>query len=132
MAARADECKKLERLSRYVSRPAVAKKRLSLTPNGNVRYRQKTLYRGGTSHVIFALLNFIARCLRPTAGTEKSCHKVWSLFLTAPCWLLPNRPTPLGCPVNNGQSRFKRLLLIHDISFRTQLEPSREWRRWRL
>ena len=38
VAARADGRKKLERLCRYISRPAVAEKRLSLTPNGNVRY----------------------------------------------------------------------------------------------
>ena len=42
VAARADERKKLERLCRYISRPAIAEKRLSLTPNGNVRYQLKT------------------------------------------------------------------------------------------
>lgn len=38
VAARANERQKLERLCRYISRPAVSEKRLSLTPNGNVRY----------------------------------------------------------------------------------------------
>jgi hypothetical protein len=38
VAARADQRQKLERLCRYISRPAIAEKRLSLTPNGNVRY----------------------------------------------------------------------------------------------
>ena len=38
VAARADERKKLERLCLYISRPAVSEKRLSLTPNGNIRY----------------------------------------------------------------------------------------------
>ena len=41
VAARADERKKLERLCRYISRPSIAEKRLSLTPNGNVRYDVK-------------------------------------------------------------------------------------------
>ena len=36
-------------------------KRLSLTPNGNVRYQLKTPYRDGTTHVIFEPLDFIAR-----------------------------------------------------------------------
>ncbi len=36
--ARSHERSKLERLCRYISRPAVSEKRLSLTPNGNVRY----------------------------------------------------------------------------------------------
>ena len=59
--ARADECKKLERLCRYISRPAVSKKRLSLTPNGYVRYQLKTPYRDGTTHVIFDPLDFMAK-----------------------------------------------------------------------
>ena len=53
--------KKLERLCRYVSRPAVSEKRLSLTHNGQVRYELKTPYRDGTTHVIFDPLDFIAR-----------------------------------------------------------------------
>jgi hypothetical protein len=61
VAARADQRQKLERLCRYISRPALSEKRLSLTPNGNVRYRLKTPYRDGTTHVIFEPLDFIAR-----------------------------------------------------------------------
>jgi len=34
----------------------MAKERLSLTGQGNVRYRLKTPYRDGTTHVIFELL----------------------------------------------------------------------------
>src|SRR5690554_7959492 len=61
VAARADERKKLERLCRYISRPAVSEKRLSLTRGGNVRYQLKAPYRDGTMHVIFEPLDFIAR-----------------------------------------------------------------------
>ena len=61
VAARADERKKPERLCRYISRPAVSEKRLSLTRGGNVRYQLKTPYRDGTTHVIFEPLDFIAR-----------------------------------------------------------------------
>ena len=61
VAARADERKKLERLCRYISRPAVSEKRLSLTPNGNIRCQLKTPYRDGSTHVIFEPLDFIAR-----------------------------------------------------------------------
>jgi hypothetical protein len=53
VAARADERKKLERLCRYIARPAVSEKRLSLSANGNLRYQLKTPYRDGTTHVIF-------------------------------------------------------------------------------
>ena len=61
VAAGVDECKKLERLCCYISHPAVAEKRLSIISNGNIRYQLKTPYRGGTTHVIFEPLDFIAR-----------------------------------------------------------------------
>jgi hypothetical protein len=61
VAARADERDKLERLCRYICRPAVSERRLSLTQNGNVRYELKTPYRDGTTHVIFEPLDFIGK-----------------------------------------------------------------------
>jgi len=61
VAARADERKKLERLYRYISRPVVSERRLSLTSVGNIRYQLKTPYRDGTTHVIFEPLDFMAR-----------------------------------------------------------------------
>lgn len=61
VAARADERKKLERLCRYISRPAVSEARLSLTPGGLVRYQLNTPYSDGTTHVLFDPLDFIAR-----------------------------------------------------------------------
>ena len=61
VACKAHERKKLERLCRYITRPAVAEKRLSLTRNGMVRYELKTPYRDGTTHVIFEPLDFISK-----------------------------------------------------------------------
>jgi pyruvate/2-oxoglutarate dehydrogenase complex dihydrolipoamide acyltransferase (E2) component len=61
VAARADQRDKLERLCRYISRPAVSEARLSLTPGGHVRYQLKTPYRDGTTHVLFEPLDFLAR-----------------------------------------------------------------------
>ena len=49
VAAKAHERKKLERYCRYIARPAVSEKRLSLLSNGHVRYELKTPYRGGTT-----------------------------------------------------------------------------------
>ena len=51
VATKADERKKLERLCRYITRPAVSEKRLSLTSQCQVRYELKTPYRDGTTHV---------------------------------------------------------------------------------
>jgi hypothetical protein len=61
MSAKAHERKKLERLCRYISRPAVSEKRLSRTSSGKERYELKTPYRDGTTHVIFEPLDFIFR-----------------------------------------------------------------------
>ncbi|GMQ83731.1 MAG: hypothetical protein BMS9Abin06_0470 [Gammaproteobacteria bacterium] len=51
----------LERLCRYITRPAQSEKRLSLTDSGSVRYELKTPYRDGTTHVFFEPLDFIAK-----------------------------------------------------------------------
>lgn len=61
VAAQAWERQKLERLARYISRPAVSEKRLLLTPSGNIRYQLKTPYNDGTTHVIFDPLDFIGK-----------------------------------------------------------------------
>ncbi len=61
VATKAHQRKKLERLCRYIARPAVSEKRLSLTGQGKVRYELKTPYRDGTTHIIFEPLDFIAK-----------------------------------------------------------------------
>ncbi len=61
VAAQTWERDKLERLCRYISRPAVSEKRLSLTSVGNIRYKLKTPYSDGTTHVIFEPLDFISK-----------------------------------------------------------------------
>ena len=61
VATRAQERAKLERLCRYITRPAVSTQRLTLTRNGQVRYELKTPYANGTTHVIFEPLDFISR-----------------------------------------------------------------------
>jgi hypothetical protein len=57
----ADQREKLERLTRYVSRPPVSVERLSLTTQGQVRYCLKTPYLDGTTHIVLEPLDFIAR-----------------------------------------------------------------------
>ena len=61
VVAKAHQRDKLERLCRYISRPTVSEKRLSLTSTGKIRYELKTPYRNGTTHVIFEPIDFIAR-----------------------------------------------------------------------
>ena len=61
VAAQAHEGDKLERLCRYISRPALSEKRLSLTAQGRVSYHLKTPWRDGTTHVEFEPVEFLAR-----------------------------------------------------------------------
>lgn len=59
--ANADEPDKLERLCRYISRPAISEQRLSMTQHGKVRCELKTPYRVGTTHVFFDPIDFIGK-----------------------------------------------------------------------
>ena len=59
--ANADEPEKLERLCRYISRPAISEQRLSMTQHGKVRYELKTPYHDGTTHVFFDPVDFIGK-----------------------------------------------------------------------
>ena len=61
VVAGAKQRDKLERLCRYIARPAVSEQRLSLTATGKVRYELKTPYRDGTTHVIFEPLDFMSK-----------------------------------------------------------------------
>jgi len=52
---------KLERLCRYITRPPIATKRLSVDEQGRVVYRYKRPFRDGSTHVVLEPLDFIAR-----------------------------------------------------------------------
>ena len=84
VASEAHEREKLERLCRYITRPAVSTERLSLTAQGNIRYRLKTPYRDGTTDVVFEPLDFIARlaALVPTPRVNLTrYHGVNALYI---------------------------------------------------
>ena len=84
VASEADEREKLERLCRYITRPAVSTERLSLTAQGNIRYRLKTPYRDGTTDVVFEPLDFMARlaALVPTPRVNLTrYHGVNALYI---------------------------------------------------
>ena len=61
VAVNTRERKKLERICRYISRPALSEARLELTDQGMVSYALKTAYRDGTTHVVFEPLDFMAK-----------------------------------------------------------------------
>lgn len=55
------EREKLEKLCRYVSRPAIAEDRLRVLPSGEIVYKLKRDYSDGTSHLIFTPLEFMEK-----------------------------------------------------------------------
>ena len=61
VSAKSHQRDKVERLCRYIARPAVSTHRLERLPDGSISYELKTPYRNGTTHVIFEPLDFIAR-----------------------------------------------------------------------
>ena len=61
-----------ERLCRYIARPAVAEKRLTVNAQGKVVYLLKTPYRDGTTHVAFEPLDCMTHIpVRHPAGDLK-------------------------------------------------------------
>src|SRR5210317_768621 len=92
VAAQARERQKLERLCRYISRPAVSEKRLSLTPSGNIRYQLKTPYRDGTTHVIFEPLDFMARLAALVPKPRVNLTRFHGVFVG-----VPHRPDNKYC-----------------------------------
>ena len=52
---------RLERLFRYITRPPIATKRLSVDGQGRVVYHYKQPFRDGSTHVVLEPLDFIAR-----------------------------------------------------------------------
>ncbi|MCC6776327.1 MAG: transposase [Hyphomicrobiales bacterium] len=57
----ADGRKQLERLCRYITRPALAHERLSRNGKGQVVLRLKSPYRDGTTHIVMQPQEFMQR-----------------------------------------------------------------------
>jgi hypothetical protein len=57
----ANQRDKLEKLCRYITRPAIANERLSTNERGQIVYKFKQPFRDGTTHVVLDPLDFIAR-----------------------------------------------------------------------
>ena len=80
VATQTHQRRKLERLCRYIARPAVSTERLALTSQGNVRYTLKTPYRDGTTHIILQPLDLAAPAHPAHAALMRPCTSspAWS------------------------------------------------------
>jgi hypothetical protein len=54
----AHQRKELERLCRYITRPAIANERLTRNSEGQVVLQLKSAYRDGTTHIVMSPLEF--------------------------------------------------------------------------
>ena len=57
----AHQRKELERLCRYITRPAIANERLKRNREGQVVLQLKSAYRDGTTHIVMSPLEFMQR-----------------------------------------------------------------------
>jgi hypothetical protein len=51
----------LERLCRYIKRPAICRERLTFKADGQIQYELKNLFSNGTTHILFAPLDFLSK-----------------------------------------------------------------------
>ena len=82
VACKSNQRKKLERLCRYITRPAIAEQRLSLASNGNVIVAFKTPYDDGTSHVVLSPMEFMGRLAalvpKPRVNLTRAYSMTWA------------------------------------------------------
>ena len=73
---RAHERDSLERLCRYIARPALSNERLSVNDRSQVVYRLKHPFRNGTTHVVLDPMDFIARLVAPEVPLAQRARSV--------------------------------------------------------
>jgi ribosomal protein S27E len=95
VACKSNQRKKLERLCRYITRPAIAEQRLSVASTGNVIVALKTPYDDGTSHVVLSPTEFMGRLAalvpKPRVNLTRF-HGVFSPNSKLRKFVVPTRP----------------------------------------
>jgi len=77
---------RLERLSRYASRPAVATERLTKLPDGRLLYRLKRPWRDGTTAVIFEPQDFMAKLAVLVPAPRSHLTRYHGVLAPAAAW----------------------------------------------
>jgi hypothetical protein len=83
----AHQRKALERLCRYITRPAIANERLSRNSKGQVVLQLKSANRDGTTHIMISPLEFM-QCLAAVVPRPHQCRAdrcKWR-FAGSRCW----------------------------------------------
>ncbi len=111
VACKSNQRRKLERLCRYITRPAIAEQRLSLASNGSVIVALKTPYDDGTSHVVLSAMEFMGRLAalvpKPRVNLTRF-HGVFSPNSKLREFVVPTKPIdgqePAALPVNKAST----------------------------
>ena len=61
VSCKSHERKKLEKICRYIARPAISEERLSVNAKGQVVYRLKKAYEDGTTHIVMEPMQFMEK-----------------------------------------------------------------------
>lgn len=61
VSCKASERKKLERISRYIARPAISEERLKMNEKGQVVYQLKKAYEDGTTHIVMSPMELLEK-----------------------------------------------------------------------
>ena len=99
---------KRERLCRYISRPAVAVPRLSLSSTGKVVYTLKTPYSDGTTQVAFDPVDFVARLAALVPKPRVNLTRYHGILAPNHRWrglVTPARRGKGATPVSNAEVR---------------------------
>jgi hypothetical protein len=85
---------RLERLARYVSRPAISTERLSELPDGRLLYRLKRRWRNGTTEVVFERSDFMAKLAALVPAPRAHLRTYHGILAPAAKWRPQIVPTP--------------------------------------
>lgn len=118
--AGANDRAKLERICRYIARPAVSNDRIALTECGHVRYTLKTPYRDGTTHVYFNPLDFIARLAALVPAPRVNLTRFHGVF--APNSKLRSQVTLSGRGKRPAQAAQTRAERHHSMTWAQRLK----------
>ena len=124
VACKTTQRKKLERLCRYITRPAICEQRMSLAANGNIVYQLKTPYDDGTTHLVLTPMEFIGRLAALVPRPRVNLTRFHGVF--SPNSKLRERVVPAKSgqdasskPKSCGLTWAQRLKRVFDIDIET-------------
>ena len=108
--------KRIERLSRYISRPPIARERLHELPDGRIAYRLRHPWRDGTTHVVFEPTELIEKLAVLIPWPRSNVLRYHGVFAPGSKWreaVTRDRSTPpiLPGPDSAAQSEGNGLFL---------------------